>query len=433
MSKTTKSTSLLMDAAPDVEFLEEPGERARCAADGLTPRLVARPRTAEEAGRVLAAADQVGWAVAPWGGGTHVEVGNPRQALDLALDLRGLDQVLEHDRENLTLTVQAGCTLATLQEAVRGAGQWLPLDVPDPDRCTVGGMLAANLSGPRRLRYGTARDLTLGLEAALTTGEVIHPGGKTVKNVAGYDLTRLFIGSWGTLGAITAATFRLWPLPARSDTLLAAFHEVGAAFAFAQALCGSRLFPTAVEVVDALPEGLSPSGGGGEAIAAVLLEGSASAVARQVRDVTALARDRGAAETVSVSGAQHGALWRHLARNGWGSPLEGAVLLRVGVPPARLPDAWSLWQGALARQARAGTGLLYVLLPGAGPEEVAAWRAWIAALGGYLVVERAPLALRQAVDVWGPLGAQERPMRALRQAFDPHRTLNPGLFLDGQG
>lgn len=433
MSETRKALSALMDAAPDVEFVEDPAERARCAADGLTPHLVARPRTAEEAAHALAAADRAGWSVAPWGGGTHVEVGNPRQALDLALDLRGLDQVLEHDRENLTITVQAGCTLAGLQEAVREAGQWLPLDVPDPARCTVGGMLAANLSGPRRLRYGTARDLTLGLEAALTTGEVVHPGGKTVKNVAGYDLTRLFIGSWGTLGAITAATFRLWPLPARSATLLAAFSEAGTAFAFAQALCGSKLIPTAVEVVDALPKGLWPFRGEARAVAAVLLEGSASAVARQERDVAALARDRSAGETEVLSGPQHEALWRHLACNGRDPSAGGGVLLRVGVPPARLGEAWSLWEGAAGRQARAGTGLLYVLLPEATPAEVEAWRAQVAGMGGYLVVERAPLALRRAVDVWGPLGAQERAMRALREAFDPHRTLNRGLFLDGRG
>jgi glycolate oxidase FAD binding subunit len=430
MTETTKPASLLVDAAPDVEWLEDPAERARHAADGLTPRLVARPCTAEQVGRVLAAADQAGWAVAPWGSGTHIEVGNPRQAMDLALDLRGLDRVLEHDRENLTVTVQAGCTLAALQEAVREAGQWLPLDVPDPARCTVGGMLAANLSGPRRLRYGTARDLALGLEAALVTGEVIRPGGKTVKNVAGYDLTRLFIGSWGTLGAITAATFRLWPLPAQATTLLVAFREAGAAFAFSQALCGSKLFPAAVEVVDALPPGLSPLVDGAQAVVAVLLEGSASAVARQVRDVAALAQRQGAAEAEPLSGSQHEALWQDLARSGWDPSSGEGVLLRVGLPPARLGEAWSLWEGAAARQARAGSGLLYVRLSGASPAEVEAWRSQVAGMGGYLVVERAPLALRRAVDVWGPLGAQARPMQALREAFDPRRTLNRGLLLD---
>lgn len=429
MSEATKSPSPLVGLVPDVVWLEDPAVLACYAADGWTPRLGARPRTPEEVGRVLAAADRAGWAVVPWGGGTHVEVGNPRQAVDLALDLRGLGQVLEHDRENLTVTVQAGCTLATLQEAVREAGQWLPLDVPDPARCTVGGMLAANLSGPRRLRYGTARDLTLGLEAALVTGEVIHPGGKTVKNVAGYDLTRLFLGSWGTLGVITAATFRLWPLPAQTATLLGAFQEAGDAFAFFQALCGSRLFPAAVEVVDALPPALSPLGGQPAAVAAVLLEGRASAVARQVRDASALARQARAAEVAHLAGPEGDALWQHLACNGW----EGeGVVLRVGVPPARLPDAWSLWDEAARRQARAGSGLLFVRVPEATADQVVSWRSRASDLGGYLVVERAPLALRQEVDVWGPLGAQERVVRALREAFDPRRTLNRGLLPDGR-
>lgn len=426
MSEATKSPSLLVDLVPEVAWVKDPAALAGYAADGQTPRLVARPRTPAEVGRVLAAADAAGWAVVPWGGGTHMEVGNPRRAADLALDLRGLDQVLEHDRENLTVTVQAGCTLAALQEAVRAAGQWLPLDVPDPARCTVGGMLAANLSGPRRLHYGTARDLALGLEAALVTGEVIRPGGKTVKNVAGYDLTRLFIGSWGTLGAITAATFRLLPLPAQAATLLVAFREAGDAFAFAQALCGSKLFPAAVEVTDAPPEDLSPFAGEVQAIAAVLLEGSAAAVARQVRDATALAREGGAMEVEDLPDPEGKALWHRLARNGW----EGqGVLLRVGVPPAHLSDTWALWEGVAKRQARAGSGLLYVQVSEVTPAQVAAWRSQVTGLGGYLVVERAPLALRQAVDVWGPLGAQGRVVRALREAFDPQRTLNPGLLL----
>lgn len=423
MSEATKSPSLLMDLAPGVAWLEDPAALTHYAADGQMPRLGARPRTPEEVGRVLAAADATGWAVVPWGGGAHVEVGNPRHSADLALDLRGLDQVLEHDQENLTVTVQAGCTLAALQEAVRSADQWLPLEAPDPARCTVGGMLAANLSGPRRLRYGTARDLTLGLEAALTSGEVIRPGGKTVKNVAGYDLTRLFIGSWGTLGVITAATFRLLPLPAQAATLLVAFQEAGDAFAFAQALCGSKLFPAAVEVVDTLPPGIAPPGGQAAAVVAVLLEGSAAAVARQVRDVAALAREAHAGEVVDLAEAE--ALWRHLARNGW---QDRGVVLRVGVPPARLPDAWALWEGIAGRQARAGTGLLYVRVPEAAVAQVDAWRSQVTGMGGYLVVERAPLALRRAVDVWGPLGTQGRVMRALRDAFDPRRTLNPGLL-----
>jgi len=394
-------TNRLQSAVPGPGWLERPEDLGRYAVDGLTPTLVALPRAAGEVAQVLEAADEAGWAVVPWGGGTGLRTGNPRRGLDLVVDLRGMNQVIEHDPENLTVTVQAGCTLATLRAILMEAGQWLPLEAPDPARCTIGGMLAANLSGPRRLHYGTARDLVLGVEVALVNGQVVHPGGKTMKNVAGYDLSRLFIGSWGTLGVITAATFRLLPRPDQTETLLAAFESVEGALALAQDLAGSHLFPAAVEVVDRLPEGADVPTLDGVAVAAVLLEGSERAVQRQVQD-------------------------------GTGQAAEGETLLRLGVPPAHLPDAWGLLEGrSRFRQARAGTGLLYAVASDADAAQVGQWREQAAGMGGYLVLECAPLSLRRTVDVWGDMGGQVQAMRALKEGFDPRHRLNPGLFAEG--
>jgi len=425
-------TNRLQSAVPGPGWLERPEDLGRYTVDGLTPTLVALPRTAEEVAQVLEAADEAGWAVVPWGGGTGLQTANHRQRLDLVVDLRGMNQVIEHDLENLTVTVQAGCTLAALQAVLAEAGQWLPLEAPDPGRCTIGGMLAANLSGPRRLHYGTARDLVLGMEVALVNGQVVHPGGKTVKNVAGYDLSRLFIGSWGTLGVITAATFRLLPRPDQTETLLAAFESVEGALALAQDLAGSHLFPAAVEVMDRLPKGADVPALDGVAMAAVLLEGSERAVQRQVQDTRQMARVRGAARVEQFAHEGQDALWAALARNGTGQAAEGETLLRLGVPPAHLPDAWGLLEGqSRFRQARAGTGLLYAVASDADAAQVGQWREQAAGMGGYLVLESAPLSLRRAVDVWGDMGGQAQAMHALKEGFDPRHRLNPGLFAEG--
>ncbi|NLE76454.1 MAG: FAD-binding oxidoreductase [Chloroflexi bacterium] len=425
MNPADGNLAQVRQAAPGVAWLEAPADLAAYAVDGLTPRLAARPHTPRQAAEALAAAAGAGWAVVPWGGGTHMAVGQPRRRLDLALDLRSLHGISEHDRDNLTVTVQAGCTLAALQGALRAARQWLPLEAPDPSRATVGGVLAANTSGPRRLRYGTARDLVLGLEVALPNGELIHPGGKTVKNVAGYDLSRLFIGAWGTLGVLTAATFRLVPLALRSSTVWASFAHPDEAFAFAQALCGSRLGLAAVEVISAPLAGLPPTAGAALWVA-TLWEGSEAAVRRALREAPTLAQ--GALALGELTGPAHDALWTALARNGLGQGGPGSPLLRVGAPPSRLAEAWRLLECASFRQVRGGSGLLYAVWPAAEAMPLAAWRAELAQWGGYLALERGPLPLRRAEWVWGPADAAARPMRALKQALDPRGCLNPGLL-----
>jgi len=181
--------------------------------DGVAARFVARPRSVSEASQVLAAAAADGLAVAFAGGGSKLGLGNPPERVDLEVQTSGLGQVLEHAAGDLVVRAQAGVPLADLQAALAPAGQWLALDPPEP-RATVGGVVAANASGPRRLRYGTVRDLIIGITVVLADGTVAHAGGKVVKNVAGYDLAKLFCGSLGTLGMVAEAIFRLHPLPA---------------------------------------------------------------------------------------------------------------------------------------------------------------------------------------------------------------------------
>src|SRR5512134_2596097 len=170
--------------------------------DRRTPVAVVSPAGQEEVAAVLRVAGEEGLAVTPWGGGTKMGIGAPPARSGLVLSLRRLDRLVEHEPGDLTATLQAGMTLGALQEALGRHGQWLSLDPAEPDRATLGGILAANASGPRRHLYGTARDLLIGVTVVLASGVIVRGGGKVVKNVAGYDLPKLLIGSFGTLGVI---------------------------------------------------------------------------------------------------------------------------------------------------------------------------------------------------------------------------------------
>src|SRR5580692_11354407 len=184
------------------------------AVAGVIPSYVASPSSTDEAAALLRAATEAGLAVVPRGAGTGFSWGAPPSRCDLVLDLRSMDQVLEHAAGDLVARVQAGATIGQLSVALGSAGQQLALDVPA--EATVGGVVATGTAGPRRYRYGAPRDLLIGITMVRADGVVAHAGGKVVKNVAGYDLGKLLAGSYGTLGLITEATFRLHPRPPAS-------------------------------------------------------------------------------------------------------------------------------------------------------------------------------------------------------------------------
>src|SRR5262245_30606663 len=182
--------------------------------------------------------------VTPWGGGTRMAVGAPPGRAGLVLGLRRLARLLEHEPGDLTATAEAGMTFVAFQAELGQRGQWLSLDPPHADRATIGGILASNASGPRRHLYGTARDLLIGVTVVAADGTVIKGGGKVVKNVAGYDLPKLYIGSFGTLGVIAEATVRLRPRPDEDRLVVARFERIAEAGAAARTVMASDLIPS---------------------------------------------------------------------------------------------------------------------------------------------------------------------------------------------
>jgi len=258
----------------------------------VTPVFVASPGSTEEASALLRAAAGYGLTVVPRGAGTGLSWGAPPSACDLVVDMRRMDQVIEHAAGDLVARVQAGATMGYLASVLASAGQQLALDAPAD--ATVGGVVATGTAGPRRFRYGAPRDLLIGITVVRADGVIAHSGGKVVKNVAGYDLGKLFSGSQGTLGLITEATFRLHPRPAAEAWVTGDFGPsslAGAAAAVAAA-SGSALVPSAVELVwaearDALRVG-------------VLLEGTPSGVNARAKQMAELIAAAGGTPVVAL-------------------------------------------------------------------------------------------------------------------------------------
>jgi glycolate oxidase FAD binding subunit len=412
---------------------EAPAARAAAAIDGREPRWVVRPRTLEDAARVVALAHDEGLALAPRGGGTALTLGHPLDRLDVVLDLGGLDAILEHNPEDMTATVQAGVSAGALAARLAAHRQMLPLDPPGWSGRSVGGIAATAAAGPLRMRYGTMRDLLLGVRFVQADGVLTWGGARVVKSVTGYDVPKLLVGSLGTLAVLGELTLRLHPLPEAEATCLLGVRDVDAAVQLSAAIVDSTLQPTRMELLDAAA--LTATGLPAATAGLVVSFGSVEpAVRAQQAEVTAAATRAGArVETLGP------AFWRTYDRTLAGA---GATRLRVSTVATRIGVTVGEIRAAL--EAANGLvvtgcpplGLLRVAAGAADPRELAEaverLRAFVAPDGGGVVVEHATAAVRALVDPWGRVDAPALElMRGLKEEFDPRRILNPGRFVGG--
>jgi glycolate oxidase FAD binding subunit len=366
--------------------------------DGLEAVANARPETAEELARALADAAGDSLAVIPVGGGRALGMGDPPAGFDLALETTGLDRVVDFSPHDLTVTVEAGITLESLQAELAKAKQFLPLDPFGGPGHTIGGLLATGWSGPLRLRYGTARDYLVGLRVALPDGRLARSGGRVVKNVSGYDLNKLHLGALGTLGVIVEASFKLFPAPLFEQTVRRPIARFEEAWAEAERALALKMPPVALELVHE-SDGLS-------------------LVAR-------------------VAGSEEG-VRRILGELGWAK----APLGFWEEHSQRGSERWarlSVRRGSLASLLRAlPADARWIAQPGVG---VAHWfdfdsaatfravRRAAEAEGGSAVLLAAPPELKREVGAWGTPPPTLDLMRKLRAAFDPKQTISPGRYL----
>lgn len=388
----------------------EAGPGSRFEVDGMQPVCALTPRSQEEVARALAAASEAGLAVIPFGRGTMRSMGNIPSRYDVALDLTHLRRVVEYAPEDLTVTVEAGLPLADLNALLAERGQFLPFDPPEAEGATIGGIVAANATGPSRHAYDAPRDRVIGVTVALADGRLAKAGGRVVKNVAGYDLCKLYCGSMGTLGVIVSVTFKLAPLPKAQATWGARFPSPGLAVAAGFAALERRLALRALEVVSpaaARAVGLAPAWW-----LLAWCSGGSAAVERSLRELDRLA----AREILSDA-----SLWERLAS----ALRETPVMVRVSVLPTDVEQALnSLTETAIAT-ATLSHGVARIGLDTDDP----ALRHHAERLGGAWVLERAPLHVKRVLDVWGPLPPAFEVMRRLKCEFDPLGTLSPGRFV----
>jgi glycolate oxidase FAD binding subunit len=404
------------------------------AVDGLTPRFVATPSSVDDLAHALALANEHGASVVPRGGGRHMALGNIPQRYDIALRTTALDRILEYEPADLTVTVEGGITFGKLQAALAERGQFLPIDAP-PD-ATVGGVLAANVSGPSRHAYGLPRDWLIGTRVAHAAGTVSKGGGRVVKNVAGYDMPKLYVGSLGTLGVIVEATFKVAPLPAAQETLIAharSFDEA-ATLAFAAEERGLALRAVAVAGV---PGVAALRASHANALVAYWLAGTSAAVERTSRELDELI---GQGKTRSLEGRDSTHWWAsvsttHLLENAHTHVAASLSPSAVVEFVEHLQSLGRRGTASVASLAYPTTGLVQAQLAGPTDAVLAAIeqaRAAGVAAGGSLVVHAAPPEVKQRVDVWGPVDpATFELMRRLKAEFDPKGTLNPGRFVGG--
>ena len=386
--------------------------------DGVVPGLVARPADTAQVAEVLKAAHAHGLTVVPRGRGTKLSWGTAPTSADVLLDVSALGQVLDHAAGDLIVDTQAGVPLATVQEVVAQGGQRLSLD-ETVTGASIGGSLATNASGPRRVAVGTARDLLIGITVVRADGVVAKAGGRVVKNVAGYDLGKLLVGSFGTLAVITEAVFRLHPAPSASRWVTVPVADPVQAQDVVQSVIHAQAVPAAIEVEWAE----------GAGSVSVLLEGRDTGVDGRTSTVLELLGDASSAsEDPPASGATYP--WDVSATGD-----DRATALKLTFALSGLSDVLTVaGETGLRVRGSAGAGVLYAALDSGTPQQVVdvvhRLRDICTRHGGSTVVVDAPAAVKAAVEVWGPVPAIDLMLRVKSQ-FDPDHRLAPGRYVGG--
>jgi glycolate oxidase FAD binding subunit len=393
--------------------------------DGIVSSEIVVPENAQETADVLAEAADFGRAVTPVGGGTALNLGNPPERVDYVLSTERLAGIIDYEPTDLVLSVGAGARFGDVQAVLAEHGQRLPLDPPGGSDATIGGLIATSRWGPLRYSAGTLRDLLIGISVAHPSGTVSKAGGMVVKNVSGYDMPRLYLGSLGTLGIVVSANFKVLPRPRTEATVIATYDEPEQAFSTASVLRTGREPIAALEV--AFLDGAWRL--------AVRIEGRDETVTAVAGRIGALA----GGDATRIEGPESASWWASYVAQQQVAYDEQAALVRCGVRPKETASLATRMTAALSElgiatpylAASLGLGAVLVRLDigsQGSPAVLVDVQNILLSLADTVTIMAAPPSWKQGIDVWGRLPEGFDVMRSLREQFDPKRTINPGRF-----
>ncbi|MCY3723441.1 MAG: FAD-binding oxidoreductase [Candidatus Poribacteria bacterium] len=412
--------------------------------DGYVPKAVVLPTSVQEIQEILQFAVNQNLSVMPAGAGTKLGIGNLPQKVDIVLATPRLNSVVEYEPADLTVTVEAGIRLKDLQTELAKHRQYLVLNPPSADRCTIGGIVATNASGSFRLRHGTARNQVLGLRVVQADGTVVKSGGKVVKNVAGYDLNKLYIGAFGTLGIITEVTLKLSPIPVQEAILTADFQNVQDAADTGLAIVGSQTLPMFVNLfvnsdptrakTETPPDENKP-------MLVVGFGGDPETVAWQLTQCQGIMEQNGAigvtiAENESVQHLQEAVQEFSADDKNTESVVAKLNLKRTDLAEFATQIVEANWTRNVQMMALLGSGVVSVNIPVASDTDyqsladaLTRLRQTAMSKQGNLIIEIAPAELKRHIDVWGSVEGTLSLMKQIKAKFDPTGLLNPGRFI----
>jgi len=412
-----------------------------CLIDSLGPLAVVQPQDIAELSDAVCAAAGRDEAIYPVGGKTMLAFGLPPVKPGIAVETCRLDRVIDYPARDMTITVQAGITLAKLQAVLSNENQRLPIDVPLAERATLGGVLATNTSGPRRYGFGTARDYVIGITVMNDLGVEAKAGGRVVKNVAGYDLCKLYIGSLGTLGILTQVTLKLKPRPEEQALLTLPCSDT-ALEGVLERLHGSRTRPICLDLlnratVQYINQQIDNAVPDAPWVVVIGFEGNRPALQWQVQELTRELAHLGGSGVHLRQNSAAESLWRALVEfPGW---TGGRLTFKANLPPhacAAFCQQAAASHEPMLLQAHAGNGIVIGQSDDHLSFEVAkvlmgTLQTAASSAHGNLVILRCPAEWKSVLPVWGCPRHDGWLMQAVKQKLDPRRLFNPGRFVDG--
>ena len=426
-------------------YLPDSGQVTDYAIGPFVPAVAVRPTSIDQVSKILAWAHRNDFSVYPSGGRTLTHLGNNPTRPGIALDMLGLNRMLDFQPADLTVRAQAGMTVAQLDATLAQDGKYVPLAPPMANRATIGGTLATGISGPLRSTYGLPRDWLIGMTVVGPDGTISKSGGQVVKNVTGYDLNRLYTGSLGTLAVIVEATFKITPTPTAWAAVVAAFENNQAAITACRDLLAQPYTPHALHLLnpaaasrleaEQIPTGYGP-------VAVAVIAGRPASTRRRVEDI-ALAW-LGAASALRIEDDQAARLTESMADFPVDPERPPSLSIRLNTQPGALEQLMTMESHEIA-----GVGPGIIADAGFGGGRVMWWndvsqdepshiaeslsklQAAAVGLGGNAIIETCPPDAKALIDVWGPEPPAMEIMRRIKRQFDPMGVLNPGRFIGG--